>query len=316
MYLNRWGYLHEEPYSVRANSSSPLDLVNLSGLMELTSGRPEVKVGLIDGPVALDHPDLEKENIRVIPGKLSGACALASSAACMHGTFVAGILFAKRSSRAPAICPDCTLLIRPIFAENISGNREMPSANSEQLSEAIIDCVDSGAHLINMSAAPIVPSSKRSKAELGLKGALDYAAKRGVITVASAGNQGIIGSSIITSHPWVIPVAACDTQGAIISYSNIGISIGRRGLTAPGESITSLGPEGESIKLTGTSAAAPFVTGAIALLSSLFPNANPLELKLAFTGSRIRRRATIVPKLMDAWAAYEQMKDNSGLLVT
>ena len=316
MHLNGWGYLHQEPYPARANLSDPLDLVKLKGLMELTAGRPEIKVGLIDGPVALDHPDLEKENIHEIPGMLSATCALASSAACMHGTFVAGILSAKRSSYAPAICPDCTLLIRPIFAENISRNGEMPSATSVELSEAIIDCVDSGAHLINLSAALIIPSSKGSAVELGLKGALDYAARRGVITVAAAGNQGIIGSSIITSHPWVIPVAACDTQGRLISYSNIGISIGRLGLTAPGEGITSLGTEGESIKLTGTSAAAPFVTGAIALLSSLFPNANPLALKLAFTGFHIRRRATIVPKLMDAWAAYEQMKNNSGRLVT
>ena len=315
MYLARMGYLHNDWSHIRANSSDPLDLVKLKGLMELTAGRPEIKVGLIDGPVAFDHSDLEKENIHEIPGKLSGKCALASSAACMHGTFVAGIFSAKRGSHAPAICPDCTLLIRPIFAENVSGKGGMPSATPEELSEAIIDCVDSGARLINLSAAVIMPSSKGSKAELGLWGALDYAAKRGVITVAAAGNQGIIGSSIITSHPWVIPVAACDTQGRLISYSNIGISIGRRGLTAPGESITSLGAEGELTKLTGTSAAAPFVTGAIALLSSLFPSANPLALKLAFTGSHIRRRATIVPKLMNAWAAYEQMKNNSGRLV-
>lgn len=316
MHLTRWGYLHQEPYPGRANSSGPLDLVNLSGLMELSSGTPGVRIGIIDGPVATDHPDLEKENIHEIPGKLSGTCALASTAACMHGTFVAGVLFAKRGSRAPAICPNCTLLIRPIFAENTSGNGKMPSANSEELSEAIIDCVDAGARLINLSAALIVPSAKGSNEELGLKGALGYAAKRGAITVAATGNQGSIGSSLITSHPWVIPVAACDTQGRLITYSNIGISIGRRGLTAPGENITSLGAEGKLTELTGTSAAAPFVTGAIALLWSLFPNASPLELKIAFTGSHIRRRPTIVPKLMDAWAAYEQMKNNSGRLVT
>jgi hypothetical protein len=38
----------------------PLDLVNLTPLMERTSGRAEIKVGLIDGPVAMDHPDLAK----------------------------------------------------------------------------------------------------------------------------------------------------------------------------------------------------------------------------------------------------------------
>ena len=40
---------------------------------------------------------------------------------------------------------------------------------------------------------------------------MNHAAHRGVITVAAAGNQGTVGSSAITRHPWVIPVAACDT---------------------------------------------------------------------------------------------------------
>jgi hypothetical protein len=52
-----------------------LDLVGLPRLMARTSGRPEILIGLIDGPVALDHPDLAAENIREVPGKLSAACA-------------------------------------------------------------------------------------------------------------------------------------------------------------------------------------------------------------------------------------------------
>src|SRR5712691_8468604 len=115
---------------------SPLDLVRLTGLMERTSGRAGMVVGLIDGPVAINHLDLAAENIREIPGNLSGTCAQASSAACMHGTFVAGILCAKRNSPAPAICPDCTLLVRPIFAETTSGNGQMPSATPTELAVA------------------------------------------------------------------------------------------------------------------------------------------------------------------------------------
>ena len=94
-----------------------LDLVKLTPLMELTSGRSEIVIGLVDGPVVIGHPDLAGENVREIPGRVGGTCAQASSLACMHGTFVAGILCAKRSSAAPAICPGCTLLVRPIFSE-------------------------------------------------------------------------------------------------------------------------------------------------------------------------------------------------------
>jgi len=44
---------------------TPLDLVKLTALMELTSGQPEIMVGLLDGPVGINHPDLASENIRV-----------------------------------------------------------------------------------------------------------------------------------------------------------------------------------------------------------------------------------------------------------
>jgi hypothetical protein len=35
-----------------------LDLIKLTALMERTSGQPEIMVGLLDGPVATNHPDL------------------------------------------------------------------------------------------------------------------------------------------------------------------------------------------------------------------------------------------------------------------
>src|ERR1700720_2282329 len=107
---------------------SPLELAGLTALMERTWGRREVVVGLVDGPIAMNHPDLTRDSIREVPGKMSGTCAKTNSAACLHGTFVAGILCAKRGSAAPAICPNCTLLAYPIFAEAASGNTEMPSA--------------------------------------------------------------------------------------------------------------------------------------------------------------------------------------------
>lgn len=283
-------------------AASPLDLVRLGSLMELSSGRVETTIALIDGPVATDHKDLSSANIREIPGRLGGTCARASSTACMHGTFVAGILSAKRGAEAPSIAPDCTLLVRPIFAETASGNRDMPSATPEELSTAIIDCVDAGANVINLSAALLQPSAKGERL---LEEAFDYAAKRGAIVVAAAGNQGTVGSSAITRHPWVIPVAACDAQGRPISYSNLGNSIGRQGLSAPGYDIKSIGADGRSPVFSGTSAAAPFVTGAIALLQSIFPNATAAEVKLAVTRAHGSRRTTVVPPLLDAWAAYQ-----------
>jgi subtilisin family serine protease len=281
---------------------TPIQLVRLTELMKLGPGSPETIIALIDGPVVLDHHDLTGSNIREIPGKLKGTCTLAGSFACTHGTFVAGILSARRGSAAPAICPGCTLLLRPIFAETVKGNGQMPSATPEELAEAIIDSVDAGARIINLSSALVRPSPK---GEDQLEAALNHAAHRGVITVAAAGNQGLVGSSAITRHPWVIPVAACDMQGKPLNESNLGSSIGRRGLSAPGENVTSLGTNGPPQTFGGTSAAAPFVTGAIALLWSQFPGATAIQVKLAVTQAGMPRRGTIAPPVLDAWTAYQ-----------
>jgi len=282
----------------------PLDVVRLTALMDRTSGRAEIRIGLIDGPVLLTHPDLAGQNIQEVPGNLSGTCASAESVACLHGTFVAGMLVARRGSTAPAICPACTLLVRTIFPETNSTNGDMPSATPEELGQAIADCTNAGARVLNLSAAVMHPSAKGQRQ---LEQALDYAASRDVISVAAAGNQGTLGSSVITRHPSVIPVAACDSGGRPLRESNLGSSIGRRGLMAPGEGITSLGTNGKPQTLAGTSAAAPFVTGATALLWSEFPSARASQIKLAITQAGSVRRRTVAPPLLDAWAAYQIM---------
>jgi subtilisin family serine protease len=283
---------------------NPLDLVKLTALMERTSGIPQVKIGLIDGPVVIQHPDLAGEHLRQIPGNNGVTCTQANSTACLHGTFVAGILSAKRNSPAPAICPNCTLLIRPVFAESTSGSEQMPSATPKELAAAIIECIDAGACVLNLSLALAQPSTK---GEQPLEEALNQAVRRGVIVVVAAGNQGTLGSSAITRHPWVIPVVACNLVGRPTNESNLGSSIGRRGLVAPGDAITSLSTEGQPLTLGGTSVAVPFVTGTIALLWSEFLGATAGQIKFAITQASARRRASVVPPLLDAATAYQSL---------
>jgi len=280
----------------------PLDLVKLAPLMERTSGSRDVTIGLIDGPVAVDHPELARPNIHEIG---SGACARAESAACLHGTFVAGILSARRGTVAPAICPRCTLLVRPIFAEATAADGETPSATPKALAAAMVDCLAAGARVVNASVALAEPSMR---SEHEVERALDHAARRGVIVVAAAGNQGTLGSTAVTRHPWAIPVVAYDLKAKPVGRSNLGSSIGLRGLGGPGERITSTGANGRPLTLGGTSAAAPFVTGAIALLWSQFPAATAIDLKAAIAHTHAPRRRTVVPPLLDAWAAYQVMR--------
>jgi subtilisin family serine protease len=283
------------------SGANPLDLVALTRLMRIARGSPDIAVGLIDGPVALDHPALTQGRVRQVSGAAGVGCKLPGSVACAHGTFIAGVLSATRGSGAPAICPDCTLLVRPIFAEGVHREAQMPNASPDELAVAIIECVGARARVVNLSVAVASPTKSSERA---LVQALDYAARRGVIVVTAAGNQGTVGGSPVARHPWVIAVAACDLAGRPLTYSNLGNSIGRRGLSAPGHNITSLGVAGGTLALSGTSVAAPFVTGAVALLWSLFPTASAGTIKSAVAPHDAGSRRSVAPPLLDAWRAY------------
>jgi subtilisin family serine protease len=283
---------------------NPLELTGLSPIMARTCGNPDIVIGLIDGPVAVRHPDLTRENIRSMPGRNS-RCRDPESFSCRHGTFIAGMLNAKRSSPAPAISPGCTLLVRPVFPELEAGDGEPPSATPIELAWAITDCIDEGARIINLSIALEKPSPEE---DLKLTEALNYAARKNVIVIAAAGNQGITGGSALTRHPWVIPVAACDRRGRPVSYSNMSGAVCRNGLTAPGEKIISIGSDGPALRFCGTSTATPFVTGALALLWSEFREADADDLRSAIVPLPVNRRSPRVPSLLNAWDAYRTIR--------
>lgn len=278
-----------------------LETVRLTNLMAATEGSAAVAVGLVDGPVTIGHPGLHAQAVEALNGP--AACEYANSAACQHGTFIAGILHGRRGEGAPGLCPGCRLLVRPIFGEeNRAG---FPSCKPEELAAAITDCVQAGARLVNLSLGVgySTTAGQRSLIE-----ALDFAARSGVIVVAASGNQSSVGGSTLASHGAVVPVAACGNDGRIASLSNLGPSIGRRGLSAPGEDVQSLAAGGGTRRFSGTSAAAPFVTGTAALLWSLMPSAPVARIRQALTYTGRGGRKSIVPPLLDAQAAWESLK--------
>ena len=157
----------EDSLTASSTTTKSLNLVKLTSLMEVTKGRAEIVVGLIDGPVAKDNPDLSGVKIRDVSAQSNNLCNRSNDAACKHGTFVAGILSARRDSVAPAICPDCTLLLRPIFTETADGKWQIPSAKPGELATAIVECIEAGARVLNLSVA-LTQSSVRGQQELEL----------------------------------------------------------------------------------------------------------------------------------------------------
>ncbi|MFC4056260.1 S8 family serine peptidase [Actinomadura syzygii] len=278
-----------------------LSLVGLGPLMERSAGSPGIGVGIVDGPVLSGHPGLWGARVAGTPGGHKATCARPGHPACLHGTFIAGILAARRDSGAPAICPECTIYVHAVFTDH-SGNGRTPTATPEDIATGILACAAAGARVVNVSAAMDRP---RPDHERRLVDALDHAARQGVLIVVAAGDDRTAGSSALTGHPWVLPVAAYDRTGRPMRGSNLGRSVGRRGLGGPGDRVTSLGPDGPPLARSGTSVAAPFVTGTIALLWSLFPTASAAEIRTAVTASGTR--ASFVPPLLDATAALQAM---------
>ncbi len=281
-----------------------LETVALPPLMRLSRGHPSIAVGIIDGPVRSAIPTLRQARLQgLVPGSLS--CRSAGGLACLHGTFITGMLASADGCRLPGICPECTFLVRPIFGERGGAATRNLVAEPDDVADAIIGTVDAGARILNMSVALTTFSGSRFPR---LDAALDHAMRNDVIVVVAAGNQGTLGGSVFTQHPWTIPVVAVQMNGRPIDYSNLGISIGRKGLAAPGDHVRSYDPKGSVFLMGGTSAAAPFVTGAIALLWSLVPEASAAEVMAALIGaSTVAARRSIVPPRLNAWGAWQRL---------
>src|SRR5258708_23136987 len=107
-------------------------------------------------------------------------------------------------------------MVRPIFSEGGSEGKYEPSTNPDELAAAVFDCIGAGARILNLSLALVRPSRGADRA---LKSALGHTMLRGIIIVAAAGNQKILGSTVITPHPWFIPTAPRTRAGLPSAHS-------------------------------------------------------------------------------------------------
>ncbi|MFE5854275.1 S8 family serine peptidase [Streptomyces sp. NPDC056500] len=279
-----------------------LESVRLSALTARTAGRPDVAVGVVDGTIDPDHPDLARQSVRFVGAAVP---APTPGAPPGHGTLVVSSLAARPTAQNPGICPGCSFVVRSVPGV------DSPPATPADLADALADVVAAGARVVNLSLALERLPAEGTDNDLGidvLLDAVELARRHGVLVVAAAGNDGEFGGSPLVRHPWVIPVVACDDSGRPLPTSTLGRAIGRHGLTAP-----ALPRRLSGRGLSGTSAAAPVVTGAVALLWSLFPGACAHAVRDAITQARLpARRTSVVPPLLDASYAYDVLRTISA----
>jgi cyanobactin maturation PatA/PatG family protease len=253
---------------VSLNASSP-PIPGLTALWELTQGDPRVTVAVLDGPVDTSHPCFAGASLQVLTlkGQAPVVCRSKSQGSCGHGTQIASLIFAQHGcGPVRGIAPRCRGLIVPIFRDNplIAGGI-LPATQSD-LARAIDLARDHGAHIINVSAGQL---SGSGSADPHLTDAVRRCADSGVLIVSAAGNDGCDCLHVPAALPGVLVVGALDAAGSPAEYSNYGYLYRTQGLLAPGENLPVASNGGGFAIQSGTSYAAPLVSGLVALLVSL-----------------------------------------------
>ena len=224
-----------------------------------TSTAAGVKVAILDTGIDLDHPDLGANvkggintiNPRKKPDDDNG-----------HGSHVAGVVAAVRGNGIGVIGvgPNASLYAVKVLGASGSGY-------ASDVIEGLDWCIQNGIKVVNMSFGA-------SSDNQSIHDAVIRAYNAGIIMVAAAGNSGP-GSDTV-SYPAryneVIAVAATDSNDAVAPWSSRGPEVD---IAAPGVNIYSTYKNAGYATMSGTSMAAPHVTGAIALKLQVNPLLSP-----------------------------------------
>jgi subtilisin len=222
-----------------------IERIDAPASWEISTGDP-IKVGVIDTGIDLSHPDL-KDNIKggynaIYPGK-------SPNDDNGHGTHVAGIIAALNNDiGVVGVGPKIDLYAIKVLNARGSGSLS-------DVIEGLDWAVSNGIQVVNMSLGT-------SRNVRSFREAILNAYNAGVTIVAAAGNSG--GPvEYPAAYPEVIAVSATDSNDRIAYWSSRGPEVD---LAAPGVRIYSTYKGKTYATLSGTSMAAPHVTGAAALV--------------------------------------------------
>ncbi len=218
-----------------------------------------VKIAVIDSGLMPDHEDINPASISAAVNYTAIGTAGDVTDTVGHGTFVAGVICAKTNNGVgiAGIAPGAQLVVLKCFDQN--------GTQVSTIVQAIYDAVDLyHCDIINMSFG--TPMNYNSLLE-----AVNYAADKGVILTAAAGNSGSSDLSYPAAYEQVIGVGSVNQAGVVSSFSQRGTSVD---VTAVGENVYSLDyltPGGYKYA-SGTSYSAPSVAALAALAKSLSPS--------------------------------------------
>ncbi|WP_432363783.1 S8 family serine peptidase [Sporosarcina sp. UB5] len=230
----------EEPTSIKTPSwgTERVGVTNLKN--SLVAAKGTVIVATIDTGVDYNHPFLKG---RIVDGYDFVDNDSDPMDVHFHGTHVAGII---------AETTPVNVKIMPIRVLNEEGQ-----GYDSDVAKGIRYAVDHGAHIVNMSFAGEGYSQY-------LADAIAYALSKNVVVVVAAGNESANTANYFpASEQKVIVVSATDKDDRVASFSNTGSTID---VSAPGVHIVSTVPGGQFKSLSGTSMAAPHVSGIAAML--------------------------------------------------
>ncbi len=254
-----------------------------------TTGSSSVVVAVIDTGIDETHEDLSRTTF--IPGFDFITSTVLTPGTDSddngHGTLVAGILGAVANNGIGIVGTNWQVALMPLKALDSNG-----SGTSENVAKAIVWATDHGAFIINLSLGGVGFGQ-----DVGLAKAITYAFQHNVVIVAAAGNDSAPNGGNLDQDPvfpicddngqnMVIGVAAVDALDQKPSFSNYGKNCvdvsapGKRILsTISRDPITRAKSPNSYAYASGTSLAAPFVSGQAALLKALFPNATNRQIR-------------------------------------
>jgi membrane-anchored mycosin MYCP len=255
--------------SATSGTPWPQQRLNFRSAWPISNGTG-VTVAVIDSGVDRTQPQMSAIHYADPHNVVTGSSDVEDCVG--HGTAVAGIIAAPPRSDTSfvGVAPGVTLI--PVRQTDENGK-----GSSTGIAAGIDWAVAHGARVVNISAGTSTPSAP-------IEEAIARARAHDVVIVASAGNDGQTSgvrakaypAAYATAYDNVIAVAAVDQSDVVTNFSELG---GYTTLSAPGVDVIVPALRSGYRSDKGTSFAAPFVTGTVALMLGANPALTPAQVR-------------------------------------